>query len=70
VKGGKDDGGGVFCCSIGAKRRRVGNVGEDGCGRTGDESGPRREFCWNASGNNCSRDKVDCFFAGEIGTFC
>jgi hypothetical protein len=72
VKGGKEDAGGVCCCSIGARRRRVGKVGDDGGGIGGDEGLGKDccciECCWNAYGRRCSNDMPDCFFAGEIGT--
>ena len=75
VKAGKEDAGGVGCCSCcmrGARRRRVGSVGEDRAGRMGDEGAGRvlwREECCKAKGKSCSREKADCFFAGVIGTF-
>lgn len=72
MKGRKEDGGGVFCCIIGAKRRLVGRVGDDARGSTGDEGGGRGgcvECCCNANGSNCSRERVDCFFAGDMGTY-
>jgi len=72
VKGGKEDCGGVCCCRIGAKRRRVGRVGEDCGGSTGEE-GAGRDCCiecCSANGRRCSSEIPCCFFAGDIGTCC
>jgi hypothetical protein len=53
VKGAKEEAGGVSCCWCmrGARRRRVGRVGEDWGGRAGDEGAGRglcRECCCSA----------------------